>query len=209
VLETLNGPNSVRVRQSLEETQWLTIEKIEKLQIERLRQLLINASKDVPYYRDLFKKMKFNPETVKSTADLQQLPFLTKSIVRKNIEQLKSEKANGLAKFNTGGSSGKPLIFYIGKKRVSHGVAAKWRATRWWGVDIGDKEVVVLGSPIEVGTQDKIRLVRDKLFRTKLMPAFEMSDKKLDRFVIEIQKFKPKMLFGYPSALSLIASHAN
>ncbi len=30
---------------------------------------------------------------------------------------------------------------------MSHDVAAKWRATRWWGVDIGDPEIVVWGSP--------------------------------------------------------------
>ena len=33
---------------------------------------------------------------------------------------------------------------FIGNERVSHDVAAKWRATRWWGVDIGDPEIRVL-----------------------------------------------------------------
>ena len=37
---------------------------------------------------------------------------------------------------------------------MSHDVAAKWRATRWWGVDLGDREIVVWGSPIELGAQD-------------------------------------------------------
>ncbi|SDA27936.1 phenylacetate-CoA ligase [Nitrosospira sp. Nsp18] len=112
------------------------------------------------------------------------------------------------ARFNTGGSSGEPLIFYIGKERVSHDVAAKWRATRWWDVDIGDREIVVWGSPIELGAQDGVRAIRDRLFRTRLLPAFEMSEQKLDRFLGEIRAMRPKMLFGYPSALSHIARHA-
>jgi phenylacetate-CoA ligase len=87
-------------------------------------------------------------------------------------------------------------------------VAAKWRATRWWGVDIGDPEIVVWGSPIELGAQDRLRGLRDKLLRTRLLPAFELSPQNLDRFITEIRRFRPRMLFGYPSSLALIAGHA-
>lgn len=121
---------------------------------------------------------------------------------------MKSDIAQGLARFNTGGSSGEPLIFFIGTERVSHDVAAKWRATRWWNVDIGDTEIVVWGSPIELGTQDRVRAIRDKLMRTELMPAFQMNDTNLDQFVARIRERRPKMLFGYPSAISHIATHA-
>lgn len=100
------------------------------------------------------------------------------------------------------------MVFYIGADRVSHDVAAKWRATRWWGVDIGDPEIVVWGSPIELGAQDGIRALRDRLLRTRLLPAFQMSDEKLDRFLGEIRCRRPRMLFGYPSALSHFARHA-
>jgi phenylacetate-CoA ligase len=44
--------------------------------------------------------------------------------------------------------------------------------------------------------------------RTQLLPAFEMSEAKLDGFVATIRRVRPKMLFGYPSALSHIARHA-
>lgn len=40
------------------------------------------------------------------------------------------------------------------------------------------------------------------------MPAFEMSAQKVDSFIRQIQAIRPKMLFGYPSALSHIAVHA-
>jgi phenylacetate-CoA ligase len=86
-------------------------------------------------------------------------------------------------------------------------VAAKWRATRWWGVDIGDRELVVWGSPMELGAQDRVRMWRDRLLRSELLPAFEMSESNLDRFVQRIREFRPAMLFGYPSSLSLIAGH--
>ena len=95
------------------------------------------------------------------------------------------------------------------KTRKSHDVAAKWRATRWWGVDIGDPEIVVWGSPVELGAQDRVRALRDRFFRTQLVPAFEMSEERLDEFVAVIRRMRPKMLFGYPSSLSLIVQHAS
>jgi len=44
--------------------------------------------------------------------------------------------------------------------------------------------------------------------RTHLLPAFELSEAKLRQFLQEIKRLKPKMLFGYPSALGRIAKFA-
>jgi phenylacetate-CoA ligase len=206
--ERLKGHTSAPVRRALEASQWWPRERLEAVRLERLRTLLGNAGAHVPYYRDLFRHTGFDPRAVRSLSDLAALPFLTKADIRANSDALKSARASGLARFNTGGSSGEPLVFFIGKERVSHDVAAKWRATRWWGVDIGDPEIVVWGSPIELQTQDRLRALRDALLRTELLPAFEMSEKKLDRFLGRIRVRRPRMLFGYPSALAYIASHA-
>jgi phenylacetate-CoA ligase len=205
--ERLKGHSTVAVRRRMEVTQWMQPEQITALQAERLRALLISAA-EVPYWRDLFTSLHLDPRAVTRVQDLRALPLLDKTTIRAHTEAMKHPRARGLARFNTGGSSGEPLIFFIGNERVSHDVAAKWRATRWWGVDIGDPEIVVWGSPIELGSQDRIRALRDKLLRTELLPAFEMSAAKLDGFVAAIRARRPKMLFGYPSALSHIARHA-
>ncbi len=207
--EHLKRHSSVDVHKSMEQTQWFSPEKIVQLQTEKLRQLLVYVNTHVSYYRTLFAGLGFQPEKASTLADLQYLPLLDKSIIRTHLEELKSDQARGLARFNTGGSSGEPLVFFIGKERVSHDIAAKWRATRWWGVDIGDPEIVVWGSPIELGAQDALRSWRDRLFRSRLLPAFEMSDQKLDDFLGTIRRFHPRMLFGYPSALSHIAEYAD
>lgn len=206
--ERLKKHDTVDIRRRMEESQWWPRERLEQLRIDRLRAMLVEVGQHVPYYRELFAQTGFRPAEANSLADLQRLPFLTKATIRDHTQELTSENALDLARFNTGGSSGEPLIFYIGKERVSHDVAAKWRATRWWGVDIGDPEIVVWGSPIELGAQDRMRLLRDRLMRTELLPAFEMSNKRLDEFVARIRARRPRMLFGYPSALSLIARHA-
>lgn len=208
IQEKLKKHDTVAIRKNMDESQWWSASKLEELRIERLRRLLLKAGQHVPYYRDCFASLGFDPQTISSIADLQNLPFLTKAIIRAEGDRMKSDIAQGLARFNTGGSSGEPLIFFIGNERVSHDVAAKWRATRWWDVDIGDTEIVVWGSPIELGTQDRIRAMRDALMRTELMPAFQMNEPNLDQFVTRIVERRPKMLFGYPSAISHIAAHA-
>jgi phenylacetate-CoA ligase len=206
--ERIKRHDTVAVREAMEASQWWDAERLKDLQLSRLRKLLIHAGEHVPYYRALFATLGFVPEEVRSLQDLERLPLLDKAAIRTNTDAMKADGARNLARFNTGGSSGQPLIFYIGKERVSHDVAAKWRATRWWNVDIGDSEIVVWGSPIELGSQDRMRGFRDLMLRTKLLPAFEMSPEKLDGFLAEIRSRKPKMLFGYPSALSHIARHA-
>ncbi len=206
--EKLKKHDTVRVHRAMEDSQWWPRQRILDLQLKRLQALLQDVAVHVPYYRELFARIGFDPAAVRSVADLQALPFLTKAEIRAHADALRADDATGLARFNTGGSSGEPLIFFIGTERVTHDVAAKWRATRWWDVDIGDREIVVWGSPIELGTQDRVRLVRDTLMRTELLPAFEMSDDKVDGFIARIRERRPKMLFGYPSAISHIALRA-
>jgi len=67
---------------------------------------------------------------------------------------------------------------------------------------------VVWGSPIELGAKDRVRGVRDAMLRTSLLPAFDMSQSRLDDYVGKIRTRRPRMLFGYPSALAHIARHA-
>ncbi|MDO9227729.1 MAG: AMP-binding protein [Pseudomonadota bacterium] len=206
--ERLKRHDSTRVRRQMEASQYWPLERLERLRLERLQALLSHAGQHVPYYRELFSRLGFDPSGVAATSDLQRLPFLDKATIRAQGDALKSEQARDLARFNTGGSTGEPLIFFIGGERVSHDVAAKWRATRWWGVDIGDPEVVLWGSLIELTSQDRVRQFRDALMRTKLLPAFEMSPEKVAGFIAEIRAMRPKMLFGYPSAFAHIARHA-
>ena len=206
--ERLKGHDTVGRRRELEESQWWSPERVCALQLVRLRAFMTEIGQRVPYFRDLFKATGFDPSSVMRITDLRQLPLHGKAEMRANVKRLKADGATGLSRYNTGGSSGEPLVFYIGRNRRSHDVAAKWRATRWWGVDIGDPEIVVWGSPIEISAQDRLRDLRDALMRSRLLPAFDMSEHSLDRYVETIRKRRPRMLFGYPSSLALIASHA-
>jgi phenylacetate-CoA ligase len=208
VHERIKKHHSVALRRELENSQWLSPESLQELQVSRTREFLQRVSRTVPYYQRVFAQVGFQPEEFRSLADLRRIPLLSKPLIREAGDDLKSSAAGPLVKYNTGGSSGEPLVFYMGMDRVSHDVAAKWRATRWWDVDIGDPELVLWGSPIELGRQDRVKALRDRVFRTRLLPAFEMSSALMDEYLATIRDTRPRMLFGYASALALLAGHA-
>lgn len=206
--ERLKHHTSAALLHALEASQWLTPAALRQMQTERLRTLLCHAALHVPYYRALFARLDFDPTRVRDVRDLRCLPVLRKADINAQRDAFRSDIAGPLQRSNTGGSSGEPLIFHLGRGRVSHDVAAKWRATRWWGVDIGDPEAVLWGSPIELGAQDRWRAWRDRLLRTTLLPAFRMSRARLDGYLRRLLRLRPHMVFGYPSALCHLAHHA-
>jgi phenylacetate-CoA ligase len=206
--ERIKRHNSVRLRAQMEQTQWWPREQLEDLQLRRLRALLLHASEHVAYFRQLYARIGFDASRVQDIRDLRSLPIISKAQINDHRDDFIADNAGSMQRFNTGGSSGEPLVFYLGKERVSHDVAAKWRATRWWGVDIGDREAVMWGSPIELKAQDHWRARRDRVMRSDLLPAFDLSPSRLDDYLARLQKQRPAMLFGYPSVMCLLAQHA-
>jgi phenylacetate-CoA ligase len=81
------------------------------------------------------------------------------------------------------------------------------RAHRWWGVDVGEREVYLWGSPVELNKTDRIKRVRDRLINHMLLNAFEMSPATMDRYLEAIRGYKPSCIFGYASSVALLASH--
>ncbi len=206
--EWAKGHRSVSRRRQLERSQWLVPHELRSLQLRRLRDFVDRIGRTVPYYRDRFADLGLSGRRLDAVEQLAEFPLLTKDLIRRHAQALRAGDAGVLKPMSTGGSSGEPLRFLVGRDRISHDVAAKWRATRWWGVDIGDPELVVWGSPIELSAQDRLRVARDRLLRTSLLPAFSMGAPDLDRYVDRIRSTRPRMLFGYPSSLALIAAHA-
>ena len=205
--ERIKGHSTVALRQALEGSQWWTPQALQELQLNRLRALLRGVSQTVPFYRELFRDLALSPERFEDIADLQHLPVVDKSIIRGEGVRWQAEGARHLVAQHTSGSSGEPLPFQLSRRRISMDIAAKWRATRWWGVDIGDPEIVLWGSPIETGGQGRLQMWRDRFLRSRLIPVRDLSPSRLDAIVTDIRAFRPRMLFGYPSALARLAWH--
>ena len=127
--ERLKGHDTLAARVELERSQWLSPDALGGVQVARLRALLKHAAVRVPYYRSLFARIGFDPDAVRDLAVLNDLPLLSKDLIRTHFEELRADEARNVAMFSTTGSSGDPLRFLIGRRRVSRDVAAKWRGS--------------------------------------------------------------------------------
>ena len=206
--ELLKGHDTTRRLRELERSQWRDGAALESYQTDRLRRFLERIGATVPYYRELFRERGFDPASVRGVGDLARLPLLAKSDFRARPGAFLRPGARGLTKNSTGGSTGEPLQFFVGPARVSADVAHRWRAMRWWGIDMGDPEVVLWGSPIEITRQDRMRAVRDKLFRSTFLSAAGMTPERLDHYLDTLQRTRPAHIFSHASALCEVAAHA-
>lgn len=205
--ERLKGHETLAILKDLERSQWLSSEQLQTLQAQRLSDFLSKIRDCVPYFRNQRCLATTKEEAIPNVI-LQRLPITDKAQIRRNFENWSAEDTVGLTQCTTSGSSGEPLLFLLSKHRISFDIAAKWRAMRWWNVDIGDREMVFWGSSIETSAQDRVRRVRDHLLRSRLVPARDLSPGRIDEILAEMRSFRPRMLFGYPSALSRIAARA-
>lgn len=196
----------------LERSQWQSRSEIEAYQQRKLNRLLQTALAHSPWHARRLRAAGLERavrEGGVALADLAQLPAMDKQDARDNVEQLVWRAApGGVFKYNTGGSSGQPLIFHYGRERQASDAAGRMRARRWWGVEPGEREVYLWGAPVELNKTDRIKTLRDRLVNQLVLNAFEMSPGQMEAYIEAIQAFRPKCLYGYASSVALLAAHA-
>jgi len=92
----------------------------------RLAEIAGYAGVNSPYYKDLFKTHKFEPELLrKDSAYLEALPYLTKDIVREQGNRLLTSDINSQRcyKMKTGGSTGRAAHFIYDQDAVDYSAA--------------------------------------------------------------------------------------
>ena len=191
----------------LERSQWLSRAGMKQLQEKKLANLLKPAYAHCPWHRARMTLAGIGPAGPVTLEDLRRLPTMDKQDAVAHGEQMVWHGVPGGAfKYNTGGSSGEPLIFYYGRRRQASDAAGRMRARRWWGVEPGDPEVYLWGAPVELDKTDRIKTLRDRLINQLVLNAFEMSPASMDEYAQAIQAYQPHCIYGYASSLALLAA---
>ena len=170
--------------------------QIKNYQTKRMQSLISHAYHHVPYYHSLFKSKQIKPKDITSLADLKKIPVLTKDLIRKNKSLLKATNypQNAFYKRPSGGITGKPLLFFVEKAQWLgiHFAFCKHfmdqQGYRWF-----DKVVSFSGIPIPVK--------HHMLYRTVELSSFHTTSKDFDRYHQLINRFKPRFINTFPSAL--------
>ncbi|WP_303286390.1 phenylacetate--CoA ligase family protein [Marinobacter sp. SS8-8] len=197
----LRGEWIGRHLKALEETQYASQDQIERLQLERLNRLLQHAKTKVPHYADL-------PELpLTSLEQLREIPLLEKDFLRNHADQMYSRKTGLLTRYKTtGGSTGAPVTLRKDSVGMAHELAATWRGYHWAGIGIGDKQARFWGIPATKKDYCRARLI-DYVAHRKRLSAFAFSEDDLDKYFLELLKFKPDYFYGYVSMIRQFADY--
>ncbi len=197
----------LRLKLSLDRSQWFSKEELQTLQLQRLSLILNHAYSHVPYYRNLFDSLRLKPHGIKTTEDLSKIPCLTKSILKKNFKSL---TANNARKFNpqlcrTSGTTGESTEFYQDRPSNMLEFCYYWRYWSWAGYRLRDPFAeFTLNHFLNDGidqTMDYAPLTN----RLMLNPA-QLSHAKIDTFVSALKKYTPQFLKGSPSSIYIFAT---
>jgi phenylacetate-CoA ligase len=176
------------------------------LQLASLRALLEYAGTHVVYWRELFRKVGFEPREVGSIADLAALPLLTREIIRERFDDLvdPAHRGKNIVK-GTSGTSGVPLKFEHCNQSESWRQATRLRGYAWagyrmgmpavhyWGPGVGDAPAGLAGQ--------KMRL--DRAARREVyIDAGRQDEASLGRMADVLRRMKPHAVIAYTQALA-------
>ncbi len=206
LLERLLRRRTFAFLRELEASQWHTPGGIRAIQRSKLATLLQMAQTNCPWYRQTFQDLGLNAGADNPFAILAQLPRIDKQTIRDHRSALVNPNVEGgPIPFNTGGSTGEPLSFVVDRRRIGFDKAARLLTHAWFGVQPGDREVYLWGSPLEIGRQDRFKQMRDRMTNELLLEAFRLSPQTMSRYHQRMAGFDPVSIFGYPSSLTMFA----
>ncbi len=189
--------------QHLEQTQFATQEHRERLQAERLQQLINHARKYVPHYNGLTEIASVNH--CSPSAILAGIPFLKKADLQRQANAMASSAALGrrISK-TTGGSTGEPVTLSKTRTAFAWELAATWRGYGWAGVYAGERQARFWGVPKTVTALWRSRLVDIACNRIRIS-AFSFTESDLKHYVALIERRRPVYFYGYVSMLAEFA----
>jgi phenylacetate-CoA ligase len=198
-------------RHRLERTQWLGRDGLDRIQVESLRALLDHAGRRVPYWRDLFRRLRFDPRNVRALGDLAELPVLTRETVRERFDDLLDPSlAETNIRKGTSGSSGAPLSFQYCNQSEAWRQAVRLRGYGWGGYRMGLPTVHYWGAGASVPegwSAGKVRIER-ALRRETYVDAVFQDEASLRAAADVFSRVRPRCVIAYTQALASFARWA-
>jgi len=181
--------------------QYLPLEEIKKYQLDKFKQLLMEADKS-PYYKEIIES--FGKSLDKFTLeDLKKFPILTKDIIRKEKTRLLTKPVEELFANSSGGSTGEPINFYQDQNYRDHVWATMMIIMETCGWFYGARVARLWGAPQDKpGLKGKIAYF---LQNTRFYDSFNMSEENMLKYHKDMEKFQPDVIISYASSIYLLA----
>ncbi len=210
VFNKLERRNIAHFYKSFKKREFDSFEKLRNHQFKLLKILVNHAYHTVPYYRERFNKIGLKPQDLMRPTDISKLPVLTRADIKNNFQKLISSKFRykDLIEYATGGSTGEPVKFLLTKDQRDMRAAVSFKSYQMLGWDFLDKTLLLAGAPIDISHHAEIKSkIKSYFLRQKIIPAINLKEKDLIYLYQVVKQKKPKVVFGFVSALELFAKY--
>jgi len=204
IAHQIGNKNFYRLYRKLVRNQSKSYRSLLKDQELSLRRLISFSYNNVPYYRNVFKKLSLLPEDINTISDLEKIPILTKKIINDhwtdlvpiNIDQM------NYSTLSTGGTSGTPTKYRLSSFDRFFSGAMLYRGWGYGGYKLSDKMIFLGGASLDIGSSRNIMTLLNEFSRNiRKLSSFDMSKKDMYNYVKKINSFRPKYLRGYASSI--------
>jgi phenylacetate-CoA ligase len=180
------------------------------LRDSRLREFVQHAVDTVPFYRDMFRELRLSPNDIRTMADLDVLPIVTKREVQDQPSRFCSSAIPPRRRLlmHTSGTTGTGLRFAATQQSVREQWAIWWRYRAWHGLAPNVWCGYFGGRSIVSMTQAGPPYWRiNYAGRQILFSGYHFNDQTAEAYVDQLRRARPQWLHGYPSLLTLLAAY--
>jgi phenylacetate-CoA ligase len=176
--------------------------------LRRLRDAVRSAVRETPFYRDRFAAIGFDPAADFGFDEFARLPVLDRHDVRDAGDRLFSRAVAPelVWKDATGGSSGAPTEIRTGPRERGWRESGMEHFMRRVGLPAGTRTALLWGHHLDPIERDSLRdRAREWLVNVRPFDCLRLSDDLLMQHHREMERFRPKCIVAYASALAALA----
>jgi phenylacetate-CoA ligase len=196
---------------SLERTQWIAPEALQKIRFQKLQQILRHAFNKTEFYKKRFLDAGITPDDIHGFEDLPLIPPLTKDDIVGNLEVLaaKGFSPAEIHRDASGGSTGRHTPFYRNNECLNIKLAAQYRFNKWTGWDFGDKVAMVWPALQDFSHHQsfKSRIRQAWVDRLLMLYAGSLNESVVAQYCKRLSKFRPTLIRAFPNPLSILAKY--
>jgi phenylacetate-CoA ligase len=181
---------------------------------QRLNDLLLHAYQHTQYYYRIFDQIGIVQGDHVDLSRIQEIPLLTKEIIRRHHEELISDdfKDRGWFYNTSGGSTGEPV------RLIQDRQFQRWSkaANNYYYRNILNidepivRKVIIWGSERDLftGTIGAKAKISNWLKNTIMLNSFRMTPNDIEKYIHTINIYKPDLIRGYAGSLHEICRYA-
>lgn len=203
----LKGEPIAFLMNSYRNRQWLGPAELKDYQLRRLKEIVRFASKNSSFYSRRFKDSCLDDKSIDSLEDISKFPSIGKTDLIESLDEIKSGRHSlfSVSK-TTGGSTGEPVKLYKNSLALARERCATARSYEWANLRIGDPQLRFWGVPHSDIGSSRARIT-DLIANRKRISAFDINETSLDQYYKMAEKFSPRFIYGYVSAIQELAQY--